>query len=100
LAAVARGAGLDVVEGPLAQGWAAAAPFDLIVFEGSIELVPPAIAAQLAPGGRVAAVVRHGNVGSVYAGPVLADGRIGGLAFLEVAARPLPGFARPRAFAF
>jgi protein-L-isoaspartate(D-aspartate) O-methyltransferase len=45
-------------------------------------------------------VVRHGSVASAHAGPVLADGRIGGLAFLEVAARPLPGFARPRAFAF
>ncbi len=100
MAAVARNAGLDVVEGPLAAGWAAAAPYDLILFEGSIEFVPPALAAQLAPGGRVAAVVRHGSVASAHAGPVLADGRIGGLAFLEVAARPLPGFARPQGFSF
>jgi hypothetical protein len=63
-------------------------------------VVPPALTAQLAPGGRVAAVVRHGSVASAHAGPVLADGRIGGLAFLEVAARPLPGFSRPRSFAF
>jgi protein-L-isoaspartate(D-aspartate) O-methyltransferase len=100
LAAVARGTGLNVVEGPLAEGWPAAAPFDLILFEGGIEIIPAAIAAQIAPGGRAAAVVRHGNVGSAHAGPVLPDGRIGGLAFLEVAARPLPGFARPRSFAF
>lgn len=100
LAAVARNAGLDVVEGPLAEGWATAAPYDLMLFEGSIEFVPPALVAQLAPGGRAAAVVRHGSVASAHAGPVLADGRIGGLAFLEVAARPLPGFTRPRAFAF
>jgi protein-L-isoaspartate(D-aspartate) O-methyltransferase len=100
LAAIARNAGLDVVEAPLTEGWSAAAPYDLILFEGSIEFVPQAIQAQLAPGGRVAAVVRHGSVASAHAGPVLADGRIGGLAFLEVAARPLPGFARPRAFAF
>lgn len=100
LATVARNAGLDVVEGPLTEGWAAAAPFDLMLFEGSIEFVPPALVAQLAPGGRAAAVVRHGSVASAHAGPVLADGRIGGLAFLEVAARPLPGFTRPRAFAF
>ena len=100
LAAVARNAGIDVVEAPLTEGWAAAAPYDLILFEGSIEFVPPALTAQLAPGGRVAAVVRHGSVASAHAGPVLADGRIGGLAFLEVAARPLPGFSRPRSFAF
>jgi protein-L-isoaspartate(D-aspartate) O-methyltransferase len=100
LAAVARNAGLDVVEGPLVEGWAAAAPYDLMLFEGSIEFVPPALVAQLASGGRAAAVVRHGSVASAHAGPVLADGRIGGLAFLEVAARPLPGFMRPHAFAF
>ena len=100
LATVARNAGLDVVEGPIAEGWAAAAPYDLMLFEGSIEFVPPALVAQLAPGGRAAAVVRHGSVASAHAGPVLADGRIGGLAFLEVAARPLPGFTRPRAFTF
>jgi protein-L-isoaspartate(D-aspartate) O-methyltransferase len=100
LAAVARNAGLDVVEAPLVTGWAAAAPYDLVLFEGSIEFVPAALSAQLAPGGRMAAVVRNGGVASGYAGPVLADGRIGGLAFLEVAARPLPGFARPRAFDF
>lgn len=100
LAAIARAGGVDVVEGPLAEGWAGAAPFDLVLFEGGIEAVSPAIATQIAPGGRAAAVVRHLNVGSAHAGPVLADGRIGGLAFLEVAARPLPGFARPRGFAF
>jgi protein-L-isoaspartate(D-aspartate) O-methyltransferase len=100
LAAVARSAGIDVVEAPLTEGWASAAPYDLILFEGSIEFVPPALTAQLASGGRVAAVVRHGSVASAHAGPVLANGRIGGLAFLEVAARPLPGFSRPRYFAF
>ena len=100
LAAAARANGIDVVEGPLAAGWAAAAPYDLVLFDGGIEFVPPAIVAQIAPGGRAAAVVRDGNVGAAHAGPVLADGRIGGLAFLEVAARPLPGFARPRVFAF
>ena len=98
--ALAAAAKVPVVTGPLADGWPSAAPYTLILFEGAIEFVPAAIAAQLAPGGRVAAVVRRGNVGSAHAGPVLADGRIGGLAFLEVAARPLPGFTRPRAFAF
>lgn len=100
LAAMARANDIETVEGPLAAGWANAAPYDLVVFEGAIEFVPPAIAAQLAPGGRVAAVLRQEGVGGASAGPVLADGRIAGLAFLEVAARPLPGFARPRSFAF
>jgi protein-L-isoaspartate(D-aspartate) O-methyltransferase len=98
--ALVEAAGFPMTIGALAAGWPDSAPYDLILFEGAIEFVPPAIAAQLAPAGRAAAVVRRGSVASAHAGPVLPDGRIGGLAFLEVAARPLPGFARPRAFAF
>ncbi|OYU16170.1 MAG: protein-L-isoaspartate O-methyltransferase [Alphaproteobacteria bacterium PA4] len=103
LIAQATAAGIACVSGPLADGWAGAAPYDLVLFEGAIEIVTPAIAAQLAPGGRVAAIVRDGGghgVGRGYAGPLLADRRIGGLAFLEVPGRLLPGFARPKDFAF
>jgi protein-L-isoaspartate(D-aspartate) O-methyltransferase len=100
LIAAARAAGITVVEGPLAEGHAAAAPYDLVLFEGAIEVLPAAIIAQIRQGGRAAAVVRDGSVGRAFAGPVTADGHIAGLPFLEVAAKPLPGFARPRAFAF
>ena len=99
LVAAAAEAGLEAVEGPLAEGWAALAPYDIILFEGAIEEVPAAIAGQLAPGGRVAAVMREGRVGRAMAGPLVA-GRIATPAFLEVAARALPGFERPRSFAF
>ena len=100
LLALARAAGVTCVEGPLPQGWAAAAPYDLILFEGAIEVLPDAIAAQVAPHGRIAAVVREGGIGRACAGPLVAGNRIGGLPFLEVAAKPLPGFARRREFAF
>lgn len=99
LAAVAQAAGIAIVEGPLTEGWPDAAPYDLILFEGAIESVPDAIAGQLAEGGRVAAVMRENGVGRAVVGSVVA-GRIAGLPFLEVAARPLPGFARSRSFAF
>lgn len=99
LASAARAAGIDTVEGPLAAGWARAAPYDVILFEGAIELVPAIIARQLAPAGRVAAVVRKDGVGHAHAGPVAGD-RIAGQAFLEIAAKPLPGFRRAAAFAF
>ncbi len=104
LAAMAKAAagdlpGVSVVEGALADGCPAQAPYDVILFEGAIEAIPDSLAAQLAPGGRAAAVVRQGGVGRACAGPLLA-GRIAGMGFLEVAARPLPGFARPKEFAF
>jgi protein-L-isoaspartate(D-aspartate) O-methyltransferase len=99
-AALATRAPVETKVGPLTAGWPQAAPYDLILFEGAIEQVPPAIVAQLAPGGRIAAVIRSGGVGRAYAGPLLDDGRIAGLPFLEVAAAPLPGFGAPKAFAF
>ncbi|WP_295635823.1 protein-L-isoaspartate O-methyltransferase [Novosphingobium sp.] len=40
-------------EGPLTAGWAAAAPYSLIVIDGAIEQLPQAIADQLAPDGRI-----------------------------------------------
>jgi protein-L-isoaspartate(D-aspartate) O-methyltransferase len=99
LAKSARDAGINVVEGPLPAGWPKAAPYDVLLFEGAIESLPPALAAQLAPGGRAAAVVRVNGVGHGHAGPVVGD-RIAGRAFLEIAAKPLPGFRRAAAFAF
>lgn len=99
LAAAARAAGVETMTGALAEGWDAGAPYDVILFEGAVETIPAVISAQLAEGGRVAAVIRSDGVGRAIVGQVVAGG-IAGLPFLEVAARPLPGFARPRAFAF
>lgn len=100
LVAMAEAAGVASVSGPLADGWAANAPYDVVLFEGAIETVPAAIAAQLAPGGRIAAVLRQAGVGRAYAGPVTADGHPAGLPFIEMAAPDLPGFAKAREFAF
>ncbi len=91
--------GFAVAKGPLAAGWPGAAPYDVMLFEGAIETVPAELAAQLAPAGRVAAVMREAGVGHARAGRWV-GGRIATPAFLEVAARPLPGFSRPREFAF
>lgn len=100
LAALAEAAGVPTMVGALAAGWAAAAPYDLILFEGGIEHVPPALAGQLGPGGRIAAVLRQAGVGRAYVGPLDAAGQPTGLPFIEMAAPPLPGFARAAAFAF
>lgn len=100
LASLAQDAGVATMVGPLTNGWAAAAPYDLILFEGCIEIVPPALAAQLAPGGRIAAVLRQAGVGRGFVGPLNAAGEAKGLPFNEMAAPVLPGFARAPAFAF
>jgi protein-L-isoaspartate(D-aspartate) O-methyltransferase len=100
LVAMAEAAGVPTVSGPLGEGWAAAAPYDLILFEGAIAVLPAAIAAQLAHGGRIAAVLREAGVGRGFVGPVGPDGKPRGLPFIEMAAPDLPGFAGAREFAF
>ena len=100
LIATAQAAGIASMSGPLPAGWAADAPYDLILFEGAIEAVPPAITAQLAPTGRIAAVLRQAGVGRGYAGPITASGRPAGLPFIEMAAPNLPGFGKSLEFAF
>jgi protein-L-isoaspartate(D-aspartate) O-methyltransferase len=104
LLAIAAAAGVAVEAGDLAAGWPAGAPYDLLFFDGAIESVPAALAAQLGPGGRAAAVVRRAGVGHAIVGPLVSAGaglsRIGGLPFLEVAAKALPGFVLAPAFAF
>lgn len=50
-----------VVEGPLEAGCPEEAPFNLIVIQGAVAYVPPAVLDQLAEGGRLAAVVRSGG---------------------------------------
>lgn len=48
---------VTVVEGPLTAGWSAGAPYDVILIEGAVHDIPPAITAQLRPGtGRLVSV--------------------------------------------
>lgn len=49
-------------EDPLA-GHPSEAPFDIILLAGALAEVPPALSEQLAEGGRLVAVIDHGNVG-------------------------------------
>jgi protein-L-isoaspartate(D-aspartate) O-methyltransferase len=100
LAAQAAAHGIEVRERPLVDGAPEDAPFDLIFFDGAVERVPDALAAQLKPDGRVAAVVFDGNgPGRATVGRVVA-GRIVGESFIEVTAPILPGFVRAREFIF
>ncbi|ARS29178.1 protein-L-isoaspartate O-methyltransferase [Sphingomonas sp. KC8] len=103
LTAKARAAGLPanvtVVDGPLADGWAAGAPYDLVFIDGAIEQVPQTLIDQLADGGRLAAAVIERGVSRLSIGRK-AGGGFGMIAFADAEAAPLPGFARPAAFTF
>jgi len=87
------------VSGPLDAGWSAAAPYDLIVFDGAVEEVPAAILAQLADGGRVATAIVDQGVTRLAIGRG-AGGTFGLVPFADAAAPVLPGFTKPAAFHF
>lgn len=92
-------ANVEPVEGPLAEGWAAGAPYDLILIDGVIEALPDALIAQLAEGGRLATGLIERGVSRLVVGRRAAGG-FGTTAFADAEAAPLPGFAPPPAFRF
>ncbi|MEQ8370069.1 MAG: protein-L-isoaspartate O-methyltransferase [Alphaproteobacteria bacterium] len=47
-----------IVRGPLTLGYSRQAPYDVILINGAIRQIPPALEGQLADGGRLLAVVR------------------------------------------
>ena len=52
-----------IVQGALIDGFAAKAPYDVIFINGAVEIVPDALLAQLAEGGRLVAVIKAGELG-------------------------------------
>ena len=56
--------GVTLVSGPLVAGWPAQAPYDLILIEGAVPQIPPALAAQThqETGRILAAVHREGRI--------------------------------------
>lgn len=49
------------VSGPIENGVAREAPFDVIILEGAVDVVPAALLEQLRDGGRLVAVIGTGN---------------------------------------
>ncbi len=103
LAAMARealaGTGVTLVEGPLASGWAAAAPYDFILIDGAVEYVPQPIIEQAADGGQIALAMLDRGVTRLGIGRVV-SGAFGLSTISDAAVAILPGFERPREFVF
>jgi len=91
---------VQLVEGPLAAGHAEGAPYDVIVIQGEVPAIPPALVEQLPEGGRLVAVRRLPN----EVGIAVLGRRIGGTftvsAGFDCATLPLPEFAPEPGFTF
>jgi protein-L-isoaspartate(D-aspartate) O-methyltransferase len=104
LIAIARTAlsgvgGVTLVEGPLAEGWSATAPYDLVYLDGAVDVISPALIEQIAPDGRLVGGMAEGRVTHLVEGRRAAGG-FGVASFADVEMAALPGFAPAPAFAF
>ena len=100
LAQVAPGSGnVAGVCGPLEAGWAAGAPYDVILVNGACETEPQGLLRQLNEGGRLVAIIGTAPVGKATL--FRKDhGEIGSRPLFDAVAPALPAFAQAPAFVF
>lgn len=93
--------GVTLVSGPLAAGWPALAPYDLILIEGAVPSIPPALAAQThqETGRIVAAIYAEGRITQAVIAEATAAG-LGTSALFDCATPPLPSLRQKPVFAF
>lgn len=99
LAKRARDNGIDVVEGPLEDGWKSGAPYPLILIDGAVEHLPDAIIAQLTDRGRLGAALLDRGICRLAVGQRAGKG-FGLYTIADAGAAALPGFAKPPTFTF
>lgn len=90
---------VTVVKGPLVDGHPAKAPYDAILINGSVDVVPAALTDQLAEGGRLVAVIGEGNAGRTML-YLREGGLVSSRRAFNTALKPLAAFARVAAFEF
>jgi protein-L-isoaspartate(D-aspartate) O-methyltransferase len=88
-----------VVEGALNAGCGKHAPYNVLYLDGAVEEVPPALAAQLAEGGRMVGVLLDRGLGRAALW-IKSGGGISHRVLFDANVMPLPGFAAPARFVF
>jgi protein-L-isoaspartate(D-aspartate) O-methyltransferase len=83
-----------------ARGWTLHAPYDVIVLTGSTPLMPEAILEQLAPGGRLFAVVGDPPVMSARLVTCIAEGSFNTVDLFETVLAPLKNALAKEKFVF
>lgn len=87
-----------VVTGPLRAGAPKHGPYDAIMVQGGVEVLPEALTDQLKDGGRIAALFVEGGLGTVRIGHKTGR-RIDWRPAFNAGAPVIPGFEKARAFA-
>ncbi len=91
-----------VVAAPLNQGYAAQAPYDAIFMSGAVDEVPSALADELAPDGRLAAVIGGSEPGILGRAHlyIRSGATLSGRPLFDAGSQMLPGFVREESFVF
>lgn len=95
--AAAEADNVAVVEGALTEGAPKHGPYDVILIEGAVEILPGALAAQLKEGGRIGCIFSEGALGQARIG-IKADGVMSWRWAFDASAPVLPGFERAEEF--
>ena len=86
--------------GDAAQGWAARAPYDIIVITGSTPVLPQPFLAQLKPGGRLFAIVGDAPIMEARLITCVAEGSHRSVNLFETSFPPLRNAVQPKRFSF
>ena len=86
-----------VMQGSLRDGAAKSAPYDIVMIQGAVEVVPDAILAQLCDGGRIACIFAEGALGVVRIGHKI-DGALNWRYAFNAGAPVLSGFHKEAGF--
>jgi protein-L-isoaspartate(D-aspartate) O-methyltransferase len=91
---------VSLIENALAEGFAKAAPYDLILISGAVEIVPEALFSQLSDGGQLIAALGTSSMGKCCTWVKQGYSHTQRWAF-DISVATLPSFGKPDAgFAF
>lgn len=89
-----------VVSGPLEAGYADEGPYDVIIMNGSVEMLPASLLDQLKPGGRLVVVEGDGLDAVVRLYLRDEQGNVSDRRAFNASVKPLPGFQQAAEFEF
>lgn len=87
-----------IISGALVDGAAKSGPYDVIILQGAVEVLPDSLLAQLKDGGRIVSIFAEGDLGVVRIGYKM-EQRINWRMAFNAGAPVLTGFAKKAEFA-
>ncbi len=93
-------ANISLETGDGARGWPAQGPYDAIIMTGSLPLLPDALPKQLAPGGRLFAILGEGQIMQATLFTCIAPGSYRRTVLFETLVKTLRNAVQPERFVF